>query len=260
MVLDIAYDDALLRVYRDGSRLETVGTGFNGRYGLAQHLPSGDVYAGSGGGLEGSIHLLKPYRKKAEIFASYNSGPTGMLSLAMDRASSREQRLIGTGSGTSSGIWYVDCVTAQATRFAQFGQDAYEVTFLRGRNLQTVRTQPGLYEVRLSFQDTPVRPYILAASLGGLGPALMVPDGRSVNLAPDALFFYTLHREFSPWLTGNHGTLNLLGEAKARLDLRGLGTKVNGTRIWLAAFILDPSAPSGILTISDPYPVVVEGL
>jgi len=260
LVLDIAYDDALLRVYRDGSRLETVGTGFSGRYGLAQHIPTGDVYAGSGGGLEGSIHLLKPFRKKAEVFASYNSGPTGMLALAIDRASAREQRLIGTGMGASSGIWYVDCVTTQATRFAQFSQDTYEVEFLRGRNLQTVRTQRGLYEVRLSFLDSPVRAYILAASLGGPGPALMTPDGRSVNLAPDPLFWYTLQHELAPWLTGNHGTLNLLGEAKARLDLRGFGSNLNGTRIWLAALVLDPAAPSGILTISDPYPFVVEGL
>jgi len=260
LVLDVAYDDALLRLHRDGTRLEVLGTGFNGRYGSTQHIPTGEVFAGSGGGRDGSIHHLRPYLNKAEIFATYTTGPTAMFALKMDRASPMEQRLIGTGSGQSGGIWYVDLVTTAVQNFALFGQNAFEIEFLQGRNLQTIRRGQGLYDVKLSFPEARTRFFTLAASLRGPRPAMMIPDGRTLNLGLDSLVLHTLQQELAPYLTGNHGTLDLAGGATAHLDLRGLGPHLNGTRIWLAALVLDPAASLGIHTISDPYPFVVEGL
>jgi hypothetical protein len=184
----------------------------------------------------------------------------GMLAVKVDRSSAREQQLIGTGSGRLGGIWIIDQVTAQPTSFTVFGQDAYEVDFLRGRNLQSVRTERGLWEMRLSFPDAPASNFILLASLHGLQPAMLIPDGRALHLGPDPLFYLTLAGSLPPYITGNHGALNLLGEAEARLDLRTVDPFANGTRIWFAALVLDPAAPSGIRVLSDPLVFVIEGL
>jgi hypothetical protein len=256
LLLDVAYDDALLRLSRDGQRLETVGTAFDGQYGFAQHLPSGEIYAGAGGGASGSIQRLRPYRNLAEFFALYPQ--TAMYALKADRSSALNQRLVGTGANRMGGIWFIDMVTAQAQSFTLFGQSAFEIDFLYGRNLQTVRTAPDQWEVRISFPEAPAKGYLLLASLQGPGPAWMTPDGRALNLGPDSLFFLTLQGEISPCLTGNHGVLNMRGEARAHLDFRSLMSRLNGLRLWMVALALDPAAPAGIQTISDPYLWVAE--
>jgi len=258
LLLDVANDDALLQVNRDGSLLTTLATGFSGRHGIAQHIPSGTVYAGGGGGNEASIYRWRPRHARAEAFLQ---DPTmGMLAVKVDRSSAREQQLIGTGSRRLGGIWIIDQVTALPTSFTVFGQDAYEVDFFRGRNVQSVRTQRGLWDIRLSFPEAPASNVILLASLTGLQPAQLIPDGRALHLAPDPLFFLTLAGSVPPFLTGNHGALNLIGEAVAHLDLRSVDPRANGTRIWFAALVLDPAAPSGIRIMSDPVIFVVEGL
>lgn len=258
LLLDVANDDALLEVNRDGSLLTTLATGFAGRHGIAQHIPSGTVYAGGGGGSEASVYRWRPLHARAEAFLQ--DSRMGMLAVKMDRSSAREQRLIGTGSRRLGGIWMIDLVTALPTSFTLFGQDAYEVDFLRGRNVQTVRAQRGLWDVRLSFPEAPGSTVVLLASLSGLQPAQLIPDGRALHLAPDPLFFLTLAGSVPPFLTGNHGALNLIGEATARLDLRSVDPQANGTRIWFAAVVLDPTAPSGIRIMSDPVIFVIEGL
>jgi len=258
LLLDVAHDDALLQVTRDGSRLTTLATGFAGRHGIGQHIPSGTVYAGGGGGNEASVYRWRPRRTQAEVFLQ--DPGMGMLAVKVDRSSAREQQLIGTGSGRLGGIWVIDQVTAVPASFTLFGQDAYEVDFFRGRNLQTIRTGRGLWDIRLSFPEAPASSFVLLASLRGLQPAQLIPDGRALHLGPDPLFFLTLTGSLPPFLTGNHGGLDLLGEGKARLDLRSVDPHANGTRVWFAALVLDPAAPSGIRILSDPFVFVIEGL
>lgn len=259
LVMDVAMNDTLYRVARDGSSIATVGTGFNGRYGFAQHIPTGEIYSGSGGGFNGSIQMLEPRVGVATAFETYQT-PSEMLAITMDRSSAVTPRMIGTGSGVNGGIWLVDYVTKAATSVTLFHQNAYEVDFLYGRNLQSTRLEAGHWELQVSFPDSVGYGVAVLASLAGWSPGLQLPDGRSVNLAPDPLFFRTLTGGYAPYITGNHAFLDLAGSARVQVDVRSLGTAVEGQIVWFCAVVVDPEAPTGVRTVSDPYPVVLEDL
>ncbi|MBN2490194.1 MAG: hypothetical protein JXQ29_05040 [Planctomycetes bacterium] len=102
--------------------------------------------------------------------------------------------------------------------------------------------------------DSPAKPYWMAASLA-TAPGIALPDSRAIPLHPDALFFLSLS-----------GLTNLFVDFKGSLDATGFATaKVNildapvvlGLTIHTALVVLDPATPTGIGTLSNPWPIPV---
>jgi len=134
-----------------------------------------------------------------------------------------------------------------------------EIVPLGERDLMTVRSGKSTWDVRIdpAVPYLAGRPYVLAASLAGAAPPIVLPDGREIFLVPDRLSLLTVRGAFAPFLTGNIGTLDSSGKASAKLDFTALGTVANGTPIHLCAIVFDPGGPHGIGWVSDPWAFVI---
>jgi len=134
-----------------------------------------------------------------------------------------------------------------------------EIVPLHERDLMTVRSGKSTWDVRIdpAVPYLAGRPYVLAASLAGATPPIVLPDGREIFLVPDWLSLLTAQGAFPPFLTGNLGTLDSRGKASAKLDLTALGTAANGTTIHLCALVFDPGGPHGVGWVCDPWAFVI---
>jgi hypothetical protein len=100
-------------------------------------------------------------------------------------------------------------------------------------------------------------PYALALSLSGVRPGVLLPDGRRLPLNVDALTHAVLFGGLGHFLSfASVGRLGPLGLAFTYLDVSRL-PGVSGIRVWAVAVALDPAAPLGLGTISDPILIVL---
>ena len=90
----------------------------------------------------------------------------------------------------------------------------------------------------------------MAMSMSGVRPGLLLKDGRTINLNPDWLTFFTLGA-LPPFWSPGPGVLDGSGGAVARLDTSQLGPI--GLPLWFAMVVIDPLAPEGIAYILDTY-------
>jgi hypothetical protein len=108
-------------------------------------------------------------------------------------------------------------------------------------------TPGSTYTYRLNFPDSPGRAYVCAMSFG-LRPGIALADGtgRVINLDPTSpLFVVSLGG--IPAITGGYtGVLDAQGNATATIAIQP-GTPPD-IRWHFSAVVLDPSAPSGIVT------------
>jgi hypothetical protein len=111
--------------------------------------------------------------------------------------------------------------------------------------------------LRVSFPGEPHRPYIAAASLSGPGPGFALPDGRVVPLLVDALTLFSLVGGVPGLLENTVGILDAQGEARVRVTANRLGGAIRGVKVWFAAIVLDPAAPSGVARVHGPEIVVM---
>ena len=77
-----------------------------------------------------------------------------------------------------------------------------------------------------------------------------MPDGRKIHLVPDILTQLSLSNLLNPFFNPGPLQLNARGEAVARFDVSML-PKLNGQPIWIAAAVLDPTAPYGLAYLPD---------
>ncbi|MBN2492565.1 MAG: hypothetical protein JXQ29_17085 [Planctomycetes bacterium] len=275
MALDIQTGDLIVgrsssvyRLARDGSAVTTLGTGFNFRYGdMAQELLTGDIYVPTCCGWltpGQSLYVLRAGTSTASIFLA-DTGLAGAYGPNMDRASATNPRIV-TGSHiyassypNSGGMWYIDLATKQLTKLASFQlATVSDTTILGSREVQPVRTAPGVYELRFSIPTEGGFPYVAAISLTDVQPALPLPDGRRIPLIIDTFAVASLNGWLAPFLTGNLGSLDPLGRARGKLDLRSVYPAVKGIRLWVLLATLHPRAPLGIATIADPKVLVID--
>ncbi|MBN2491601.1 MAG: hypothetical protein JXQ29_12200 [Planctomycetes bacterium] len=260
--------DPTLLVARDGSALTTLGTGADARYGIAQHIPTGDIYIGSCCGdfsPSDNIYRLPRGSGVASVWLASAQPPVGVYSLKADRSSAAVQQLVlgGFGAGTArgdGGFFLVDIVTKSVTRLNTMTLSHYETEILYRRNVGAVSTGKGQWAVSIGIPEDAGRGYVLGVSASGVRPSIGFPDGRRVNLAIDSLTVVGLTSGLGPFLTGTTGTLTRSGTAVAQLDLSRLGPAINGLLLHFLAVTLDGSAPLGIKTITDPFVLKVEGL
>jgi len=149
-----------------------------------------------------------------------------------------------TGDGTAVGVLPLPGLgTFQRTSFARAG----------GRHLSWKQTVPLNDRIlNLSFPGEGGRPFVVGASLNGTCPGLPLKDGRVIPLAIDVLTGLCLSGGIPGLLEGTVGLLDASGRAAVKVNANPLGPGVKGVRIWFAAVVLDPSAPSAVAHIVGP--------
>jgi len=93
-------------------------------------------------------------------------------------------------------------------------------------------------------------------SLSDVRPGVPLPDGRRILLNVDNLTALSLSGRLGPLFAGNVGKLTPSARAMAVLDVSSLPV-LKGLPIWLLAATLNPQAPLGIQTISDPLRITL---
>lgn len=139
----------------------------------------------------------------------------------------------------------VSSITVDATHRSVF----YDFEFYRGRHVQTVRTAPRVWDLRLSMPARAGKRYAVALTASGIRPGILLPDGRTLFLNPDTFTILSVHGLLPGVFSAGPGTLDASGRAVGKLDL-SLLPKL-GIPIWIAVAVLDPAAPSGIAFIPD---------
>ena len=107
--------------------------------------------------------------------------------------------------------------------------------------------------LNLDSAADPGRPYLMAASLGNAG----IPAGqnRRIPLSIDPLLLATVNSQF-PFFQRYQGTLDTAGKATAAFVVPNLRF-LAGVTLHHAFFVLDPSRPFSIGTISNPLPITL---
>ena len=113
-------------------------------------------------------------------------------------------------------------------------------------------TATGMYDVRINIPSDGGNSYILGFSFTGVVPALPLPDGRRLPLVVDNLTFLTVNNLSAPYFTGTVGTLDAFGMAQAKVNVSAFYNLLKGMKLWMVVVTLDPKAPLGLATISDP--------
>lgn len=134
---------------------------------------------------------------------------------------------------------------------------------LYDRDLCTMRTGKATWDIRIKPDPAGIfggKPYIVAVSLAGGKPAIVLPDKREIFILPDMLTVGTVRGGFPPLLTGNVGMLDVFGTATAKLDLTLLGTAANGSIAHFCGVVLDPASPSGIGWVLEPWAFLINVL
>jgi hypothetical protein len=259
--------DPLLRVARNGSSVTTVGAGFDSRHGITQHIPTGDVYSGSCCGDQSpaeNVFRLTYGQTTATVWWGTFVAPVGVYSLKADRASAAAQRLVlgslGSSVARGQGIYLIDLATKNVTQVTTITTSIYETEILYRRNLASTATGKGTWGIVINIPEDAGFPYVMGVSLSGVRPGLRLPDGRQINLTLDTFTVFGLQYGLAPFVLGSTGVLNAQGLAAGQLNLAPLGKAGNGLRVYFEVVTLDPKAPLGIRTITDPHGITGEGL
>lgn len=253
-VLDIG-DDGSMFVWSTGGRY-----GWNGVYDAPFDLRTGELL----GIASRRILRLTPGTDRRTTVGILNGFPTtdNIRQSRFDLQSAAAPRWVSFGYATNrtapapfeSYICYVDRQTHTVTSISltpKFMVTDYDFVFWRGRHVQTVRTAPRQWDVRLSVPAFPGKPYALAMTAFGTRPGVSLPDGRTILINPDTFTFLTLGNLIRPVFDPGPLVLDQNGEATGRLDMSLLPTF--GWPFWLQLVVLDPAAPGGIAYIPDPY-------
>ena len=136
---------------------------------------------------------------------------------------------------------------------------AYGMEIEGSRNLSSLLTTgPNNRDILVSFPNHGGKAYVAALGISGVRPGLPLGDGRMINLVPDTVTVASLNN----WLPGiwnpGPGTLDAFGRAIARLDANILGSAVRGLPVWVAAAVIDPTAPKGFAAIAETHVIQFE--
>ncbi len=250
----------VLEVQEDGtSRNWSTGGayGWDGRYSAPYDLRTGEIAGPSGS----YVYRLTPgvdARTTLGTIVNLASG-TQVRVAEWDLQSAPSRRWVAVGyEGFSNDpyenvLYHIDEVSRSATATFLSPKKMtinHDLVFWRGRHLQTVKTGPRQWDLRVSAPAHAGQRYAVAMSMRGIRPGTLLPDGRRLLLNIDTLALLTLGN----WIPGvfrpGPGVLDANGEAVASIDVRGLPEI--GWPFWIGAVVLDPAGPAGIGLVPDP--------
>jgi len=226
--------------------------GWNGYHSMCQNHRNGFLEAPEGQ----HVYQLRPGTGTPTTLATLPAGVEVIYGASgFDLQTAARPRWYATGTNVQRNatlVYLIDRGSFAVTSVTLLNNEYWfnrDFDFYRGRHLQTVKTGPGRWDIRLSCPRFPGRIYMLVAGMSGVRPGVALPDGRRVNLNPDNLVLATLNNLIPGIFNAGPGVLDARGEAVARLDISGFGSP--GIPIWLAMAVLDPRAPWGVAYLPD---------
>ena len=197
------------------------------------------------GGRQAVIHRL-------DALGTFKAIGTNITTYGMhlDRASASIPQLIFGSSGTSSGLYVFDLNTNAIATLASLSGVTVQKVF-PSREVSTLRRAAGTWEIALHFAGEAGNGYAVGLSLSGIRPGVSLPGGRRVPLNVDNLTSLSVNGQLGPLFAGAVGALNSFDRGMAVLDVSSLPV-LKGIPVWAVALTLNPQAPLGIQTISDP--------
>jgi len=247
-------DDGSMHTWNPG-----LGHGWFGYYNAPQNHRTGHLEGPQGV----QVYQLQRGTSARTTLATLSLPLRGLiLSGDFDLQTAARPLWVGLGYSSIAGhntsyVFHVDRATFATSWVAtdtRNGRIDYDFDFYRGRHLQTVKTAPGRWDIRISAPRFKGKPYVLVAGMSGVRPGFPVPDGRHVNLNLDPLSVATLNNWLPMLFRPGPQVLDPNGEATGRLDLNPLGVPLPiGIPLWLALAVIDPNAPSGIAYLPDTY-------
>jgi hypothetical protein len=127
------------------------------------------------------------------------------------------------------------------------GAETWEYGFRGTLTLSGTPRLGGTVGIGLTATNDAGLPYLLGSALG-TGPIRI--DTRQLGLSPDGLLFVTVMNALPTIFFGYRGSLDARGQAQAAVRVPNHPPLV-GLRIHSAFVTLDPTAPSGIRSISS---------
>ncbi len=248
------YDSRTRTVYRlapDGSSITAVtslaSTVTSSGYQLTQDIRSGDFLLGAGVSNVGAIMRIGQAGGSTTVsvagWAVYGAHP--------DRASRPTPTAIYS-SARPYGFYTADLQTGAVTTInANLPTTSFPSIFAP-RELTTVKTGNGRWDVRLRCRGEAGNGYAIALALSGARPGFTLPDGRHLCFNADKLTTLSLDGTLASVFTNNIGTLNAFDRAIATLDVSALpGVTGSGARLFIQAITQNPAAPLTIQTVPD---------
>lgn len=153
------------------------------------------------------------------------------------------EHLVGTYDGRVLRVAPDGTITS--TRSYGAGYAFRDIAVWGSRNLSAVATgqRAVTITIDLRFPRSSARSYCVAMSLANR-PGIALPDGRTLSLAPDALFFTTVCRDLPGLTQGFLGILDRAGIATARVTVPS--TIPSGIRFYIGAAAVNPSLPTSL--------------
>jgi len=267
-VVNSGYDNVVWDVAADGTRTTFAGgflapTCWDGYYAnMQQNFDTGHIEGQSSGVL---YQLQKGAKARTTLRTlGYAGGFVMQHGSAFDLQSAARKRIVAGGYAypppVAPAVFYIDPVPPYAVTAVDCDRNrttglacsvSYGLDFYRGRHLQTVKTGPGQWDLRISCPRFPGRRYVAAISLTGYRPALRLADGRKIYLVPDAVTGLSMIGALKPLFDPGAPVLDANGEATGRIDVSGLPRL--DVPLWIAVAVLDPAAPGGIAYLPDTY-------
>lgn len=222
---------------------------------------AGDWYSAADG--------VAQYQRVPANASSWQLGPAGpgLSDVTAEHFAAPGEGLFVAADDAVRALAYID-VTRNATVVLHQGNAstmptaAAELTLLGGRDLCSVRTAKGTWDLRID-PGTPAlanKTFLCVASILPPTAPIAVPDGREVFIGFDPLMMATVMGPMPPFFTGNIGSLDAFGRASATVDFSSVGGQLNGFVLHFCAIILDPAAPSGIAWVTNPHALEVDVL
>jgi hypothetical protein len=253
----------LLAVRRTDGRVATLATGLKPGFGLAQDICTGDLFVASTDTGQVAIYRLARGASTAVSWLPPSTGLQSVASLATDRASSIQPRLLVGAFNTSPasrGLYTVDLATRSVSRIADIADTLTGVAFARSRNLAALRTGPAEWTLKVSFPGRARFQYVVLPSLHGVYSNERLPDGRRICLVPDGITQFLVYEgDMYPFTHSFRGVLGDGGTSgNPRFTLSVLGPWARGLVVWMAPVSIDVMRTFGVADVGDPIAVQLE--
>ncbi len=249
----------LLRVSRDGSTVGLIAS-FPAPIlaQIDQDYRSGDYFVATASVPGFPVAIARVANNGALSTFRSSPFPYGASSLSLDRASAALPSVVFTQQVTAGElVLRADLGTGAVTTIApRISADVSHIVPMRGNNLTTRLVQPNDWEITVDIPSDAGRAYFVGLSLSGTRPGVPLPDGRVIPLVVDPFTTLGLAGLLAPYFVGQSGVLGATGRARAFLRTATL-PGLSGARVWLTALTLDPNAPLGVRTITDPCLVIL---
>ncbi len=184
----------------------------------------------------------------------YDRAGRMIASRVLDTASGLDQDDV-TGHihvATGDSVFVFDRTLAQLDRYGPYPQVFFtDLVVWGGRTVGPASSiihsggkRGAKYAIQGRFPDSPNCAYACGINVSGLRPGIPMRDGRTINIAPDALFFATVAGSVPLYTSRFVGMTDANGAFQASFIVPMLST--TASLVCATAGVVNPQAPSGL--------------